>query len=154
TALGTLLRVFIAVLAASLVTAVVSYLAPSIGVGRGVLGIAAGLAVVLVLALRSIAFKLMDLDGFKKRILVFGHSERIVAFKRMRRRSDRAGYHLVGVVHHAGEHTGSLGERVFQAPDGLRALCEQLDIEEVVVALKDRRDTLPVKELLECRLAG
>ncbi|MBK7114765.1 MAG: sugar transferase [Proteobacteria bacterium] len=34
------------------------------------------------------------------------------------------------------------------------ALCVKLDIDELVVALQDRRQTLPIKELLQCRLAG
>src|SRR5690606_3448262 len=43
---------------------------------------------------------------------------------------------------------------VYEATRGLRALCQELAIDELVVALQDRRQALPVKELLECRLAG
>jgi sugar transferase (PEP-CTERM system associated) len=78
----------------------------------------------------------------------------MAAFTRMRRRSDRAGYNLVGVVHTAGDSIDPLGEPVFEAPNGLKELCERLNIDELVVALQDRRQALPVKELLDCRLAG
>jgi sugar transferase (PEP-CTERM system associated) len=151
---GVLLRVCIALLAAAAVVAIVFYIAPSIQIGRGVLAIATALTALLVLAIRSVAFRLMNLDGLKKRVLVYGHSVHMVAFTRMRRRSDRAGYHLVGIVHHPGDPVDPLGEAVFEAPNGLKALCKELDIDELVVALKDRRHVLPVKELLECRLAG
>src|SRR5690606_24113716 len=89
-----------------------------------------------------------------RRVLVYGHTTRMAAFTRMRRRSDRSGYHLVGFVHHPGEPVSPLGEQVFDVPNGLRALCEELEIDELLVALQDRRLALPVKELLHCRLAG
>jgi sugar transferase (PEP-CTERM system associated) len=153
-AFGVALRIVIASVAAMAVSAMVFYLIPSIEIGRGVLVLATLIAILLALVIRAVAYRLMNLEGLKKRILVYGHSERMVAFTRMRRRSDRAGYHLVGVVHHPGDHVIPLGERVFEAPEGLKALCQRLDIEELVVALKDRRQNLPVKELLHCRLAG
>jgi sugar transferase (PEP-CTERM system associated) len=153
-ALGVALRVFIACFAAMAVSAVVFYLVPSIEIGRGVLFLATLIAILLSLFIRTLADRLMNLEALKKRVLVYGHSERMVAFKRMRRRSDRAGYHLVGVVHHPGDQIIPIGERVFEAPDGLKALCQKLEIEELVVALKDRRQNLPVKELLQCRLTG
>ncbi len=36
----------------------------------------------------------------------------------------------------------------------LRGLCERLGVSEVVVAMDDRRRGFPIRELLECRLAG
>ena len=151
---GVGLRVTIALLASLVVVATISYLAPAMEIGRGVLALATLLAAVLVSCLRALAFSLMNLQGIKKRVLVYGDSPRMAAFTRMRRRSDRAGYHLVGIVHHPGDSADPLGEPVFEAPDGLKALCEKLDVEELVVALRDRRQGLPVKELLQCRLAG
>jgi sugar transferase (PEP-CTERM system associated) len=153
-AFGVGLRTIVALLAASAAVVIVFYLVPSVGIGRGVLAIATGLSLVMTFAVRAIAYRLMNLKGIKKRVLVYGHSSRMAAFRRMRRRSDRAGYHLVGLVHHPGDTVVPLGERVFEAPDGLKALCQKLDIDELVVALEDRRNALPVKELLQCRLAG
>jgi sugar transferase (PEP-CTERM system associated) len=151
---GVALRIVVALAAAVVLVATTFYLIPAVEIGRGVLAIASVLAAVFSVVLRVIASRLMNLEGIKKRVLVYGHSARMSAFTRMRRRSDRSGYNLVGVVHHPGDPIDPLGERVFDAPDGLRALCEQLDIDELVVALQDRRQALPVKELLQCRLAG
>lgn len=152
--LGIGLRVVIALVIALILVAILSYLVPAIEIGRGVLAISAALAAAFTFLLRVIASRLMDLQQIKKRVLVYGHGTRMAAFARMRRRSDRAGYHLVGIVHHPGDPVSSIGERVYDAPDGLKALCQELDIDELVVALQDRRQALPVKELLQCRLAG
>jgi sugar transferase (PEP-CTERM system associated) len=154
TAFGTALRAVVALAVALVIVATVFYLVPSIEMGRGVLGIATVLAALTTLAVRALAFRLMSIDGLKKRVLVYGESERMSALTRMRRHSDRTGYHLVGVVHHSGDQGNPLGERIFGAPDGLKALCEELNIDELVVAMQDRRQALPVKELLQCRIAG
>lgn len=152
--IGIALRIVLALSATLILVATISYLLPSMQIGRGILALATAFSAAICMILRALAFRLMNTDGLKKRILVYGHSARMSAFTRMRRRSDRAGYHLVGVVHHPGDPVDPLGEAVFEAPNGLKALSEELDIDELVVALQDRRQTLPVKELLECRLAG
>jgi sugar transferase (PEP-CTERM system associated) len=154
TVLDVALRIFIALLAALVLVATIFFLAPGIEIGRGVLAIATLLAALLTILLRLASARLMDLEGIKKRVLVYGHSVRMAAFTRMRRRSDRVGYHLVGVVHHPGDPIDPLGEVVYEPTEGLRALCEQLNVDELVVAFQDRRQALPVKELLDCRLAG
>jgi hypothetical protein len=153
-AFGVGLRVVIALLAALAVVAVLSYVVPPLRISLGLLAIASLLAGVTTFALRALAYRLMNLEGLKRRVLVYGDSDRMAAFTRMRRRSDRAGYHLVGLVHHPGDPVSPLGEQVFEAPQGLKVLCQQLGVEELVVALRDRRKALPVKELLQCRLAG
>jgi sugar transferase (PEP-CTERM system associated) len=154
TVFGVAVRIVVALLAALVVVATIFYLVPSIEIGRGVLAIATLLAALSTFGVRAVAFRVMHLEGMKKRVLVYGESSRMAAFTRMRRRSDRAGYHLVGVVHHPGDPIDPLGEAVYDASKGLKALCEQLNVDELVVALQNRRQALPVKELLECRLAG
>jgi hypothetical protein len=37
---------------------------------------------------------------------------------------------------------------------GLLELCKRFDVDEIVVAVDDRRRSFPIRELLECRLAG
>ena len=152
--MGVGLRIVIATAAAVAAVAVLFYFFPRVEIGRGVLGIAALLSMVGAAVVRAIAARVMDIQGMKKRVLVYGASAQMAVFTRMRRRSDRAGYHLVGLVYQNGDATDPMGETVHQAPNGLKALCEELDIDELVVALMDRRRTLPVKELLQCRLAG
>jgi sugar transferase (PEP-CTERM system associated) len=87
-------------------------------------------------------------------VLVYGQSEQMVALMRMRRRSDRAGFTVVGVVHAPGDTQRLPGERTLEAPNGLMQLCLDLGVDEVIVALQDRRRVLPVEELLQCKFAG
>jgi sugar transferase (PEP-CTERM system associated) len=153
-ALGVGLRIAIAISAAVAVISALFYLLPSVEIGRGVLAISAVGSAMAAIVIRLIAFRVTDIQAMKKRVLVYGRSEQMAAFTRMRRRSDRAGYHLVGLVHQAGDVAEPLGETVYEAPHGLKALCEELNIDELVVAIRERRREFPVKELLQCRLAG
>jgi sugar transferase (PEP-CTERM system associated) len=45
-------------------------------------------------------------------------------------------------------------ERLLDPQGNLRALCERFNVNEVVVAMDDRRRGFPIRDLLECRLAG
>lgn len=153
-ALGVVLRILISLAAATLVMEIIVAFAPPIRLGWRLRALAVLGAAALTIALRLLAFRLMNLEGIKKRVLVYGESGRMAAFTRMRRRSDRIGFHLVGMVHAPGDPVRTHGEKTLQAAGGLKALCEQHNVEELVVALQDRRETLPVKELLQCRLAG
>jgi sugar transferase (PEP-CTERM system associated) len=156
-AVGLGLRMVIGALAALAALALVFYAVPEIQVGRGVLAAALLLALAAAVVARVIASRVGAMEGMKRRVLVYGSSAQMATFNRLRRRSDRAGYHLVGVVKYPGDVPDMLdpvGERTYETPHGLRALCLELDIDEVVVALQDRRETLPIKELLQCRMAG
>jgi sugar transferase (PEP-CTERM system associated) len=156
-AVGLGLRMFIAAGVAVAAVSALFYLIEPLEIGRGVLAGAAVLSLLLTAGIRLVASRVIGMEGIKKRVLVYGTSTQLALFNRMRRRSDRAGYNLVGVVRHPGDSQDMLDPltaRVHEAPDGLAALCRELNIDELVVALQDRRQTLPVKEMLQCRLAG
>jgi sugar transferase (PEP-CTERM system associated) len=156
-AVGLGLRMVIGAMVATAVLATVFYVVPQIKVGRGVLITGLVIALLAAVAARIIASRVGAMEGIKRRVLVYGSSVQLATFNRMRRRSDRAGYHLVGMVLHPGDtpdQIDQLNDPIYQAPEGLRALCLELDIDELVVALQDRRLSLPIKELLHCRLAG
>lgn len=152
--LGVGLRIGVAMVSTMVVVALVLYAVPSIETDGRVLPIAAGLGLLLAVATRVVALRLMGLEGFKKRVLVYGESGPLALFRRMRRRGDRAGFNLVGVVHPPGDPADPMGATVYEAPHGLKALCKELNIDELVVAILNRRESLPVKELLQCRFGG
>ncbi|MEY2930322.1 MAG: hypothetical protein RL033_1071 [Pseudomonadota bacterium] len=151
---GVALRIFLSMIAALALLALLFYVFPQLEVGRGIIGLTLLIAALASIVVRQLFWRLIDTQAMKKRVLVYGQSEQMSALLRMRRRSDRAGFRLVGVVHSPGDMATPMGERVLEAPDGLRSLCAQLDIDEVVVALRDRRQVLPVQELLQCKFAG
>jgi sugar transferase (PEP-CTERM system associated) len=152
---GQFVRVVVAVFAALLGLAMIYFAFPDLALGRFRMLLAAGLAVFGSMVVRIVFERTVDADAFKRSVLVYGAGRQAATIAKLRRRSDQRGFRLVGYV-------PAEGERELQAPKGqlldrdrpLRALCTEHAIDEIVVAMDDRRSGFPMRELLECRLDG
>jgi sugar transferase (PEP-CTERM system associated) len=144
-AFGIVVRVVAAMVAGIAVTAVVWYIVPALRVGRGVMLLATVGSIVAVALTRTVFSRLVDEDVFKRRVLVYGSGQGAAAIAELRRRSDRRGFVLVGFVKADGE---ARALPVTTLDSSLHAG------DEIVVAMDDRRRQFPLRELLECRLAG
>ena len=151
---GIFLRLVVALVVASGAIAAVFYLIPSLHLWRGV----AALAVIgtggAVLLSRLVFARVVDQEIFKRRVLVYGAGASAAAVANLRRSADRRGFLLAGFVCPQDEDPAVPAERLLDASGGLRELCERLNVGEVVVAMDDRRRGFPLRELLQCRLAG
>ncbi|MGH8218520.1 MAG: TIGR03013 family XrtA/PEP-CTERM system glycosyltransferase [Steroidobacteraceae bacterium] len=151
---GILVRVVVAVSAGIVISTVCFYVIPALSIGRGVLSLAALSAAAAVIVVRLGFGHFVDDTPLKRRILVYGAGRSAASIAALRRRADRRGFVLTGFVRADGEGLEIPEERVLK-PDGeLLELCDSLDVDEVVVAMDDRRRAFPIRELLECRLAG
>jgi sugar transferase (PEP-CTERM system associated) len=153
-AVGILFRVMASVGAAVALTAVGLYLIPHLWIGRPVLGIAGILVILILLVLRLGFLRLVGDSPFKRHVLVYGAGRRAASILRLRRRSDRRGFVVTGFVPPPGEGLAVPSERLAQLDGTLLDLCRRHEIDEVVVAMEERRQTFPIRELLDCRLAG
>ena len=151
---GTTVRVAAAVLGGVGISAVALFFISHLWIGRGVLGVAAVGAFVLLIATRVVFARMFDESAFKRRVLVYGAGRNAQPMAMLRRRSDQRGFTLVGFVQAEGEELHIPAERLLP-PDGeLLGICVRHAIDEVVVAMEDRRRHFPLRELLDCRLAG
>jgi sugar transferase (PEP-CTERM system associated) len=151
---GMALRVLVAVGAAVAVLSVFLYLVPHLWIGRGALAIATILSLVGLAISRVVFHRLVDETLFKRRVLVYGCGKNAAPISRLRRRSDRRGFELVGFVQPESETVAVAPNLVIEQRGSLAALCMEHDAAEVVVAMDDRRRGFPILELLDCRLAG
>jgi sugar transferase (PEP-CTERM system associated) len=131
------------------------YAVPEAHVGRGVLLIALALGLVVTALARWLVGALVTQDALRRRVLVIGTGRNAALVTgRMRRKSDRRGFELVGFVP-MGDHADQVEpELQLDATRGLKALVEENDVDEIVVAVDDRRGVLPMKDLLACRVSG
>lgn len=151
---GLVLRLFVALTAGMTITVLPFYLLPDLWIGRGVLALA-GVGALVGLTVSRLAFsRLVEEDFFKRRVLVYGSGRNAAAISGLRRRTDRRGFKVVGFVQPEGETRIVAAELVLNASGGLSELCRRCDVDEVVVAMEDRRRGFPILEFLECRLAG
>ena len=95
----------------------------------------------------------------KVRILVLGAGERAsIIEKRMRRDVDRIGFDLIGFVPIPGDNRedGIRKEKIIhlKVDETFQQFVADNGIEEIVIACDQRRGTLPVEVLFDCRLRG
>jgi len=153
-AVGIFVRVLAAVVTGVALTTVGFYLIPELKIGRGVLSLAAIYAAAAVVALRLGFSRFVDETPFKRRVLVYGTGRSAASIARLRRRSDQRGFVIVGFVQPMGEDIIVPRERVLESGVDLYSLCFLHSVDEIVVAMDDRRRAFPIRELLDCRLAG
>jgi sugar transferase (PEP-CTERM system associated) len=151
---GVLVRLGAALVVATCALAAVFYLLPSLQLWRGIEALAVLITVFGLLISRLVFARFVDQEIFKRRVLVYGTGSAAAAIAALRRSSERRGFALVGFVQPPDEPRTVAAERVLDAQGDVRALCERLNVTEVVVAMDDRRRGFPIRELLDCRLAG
>ena len=151
---GILVRVIASVGVGIAIAAVGFYLIPHLWIGRSVLLIAGVLVIVLMLLLRLGFSRVVDHTAFKRRVLVYGTGQRAKPIAGLRRSSDQRGFVLVGFVQPPGEELALPLERLVPGEGMLLEKCERHEVDEIVVAMDERRQGFPIRELLDCRLAG
>ncbi len=149
-----LVRLGVGFFLAALGLAAVFYLVPSISISRELSSVAVVYAFVALLALRFFFISRVDENVFRRRTLVFGAGERAAAISDLRRKADRRGFKIVGSVPAPGD-TQRLESNGLLIPDKpIDWLAQELDADEIVIAMDDRRGNLPVADLLKSKLRG
>ena len=121
-----------------------------------ILAIASILSVFLVSSFRYFTFK-VDFFGFgKTKILVIGAGERASIIEtRMRRDVDRQDFSVHGFIVMGGDLPNGIKEETrIHLNSSLVNYALEHDIDEIVVANDERRNTLPVDELFACKIRG
>ncbi len=152
---GVLVRTLGGFVAASLVTASVFLLLPDAHQWGAVLLYTVLLSFSANLVSRLAFINVTDLEQFKSRVLVYGSGTAAATItSSMRRKTDRQGFTIVGFVRVDGEESRVTGERIINLRQPLAEYARQTEIDQIVVALDNKRDQTPTDELFKCRLQG
>ncbi|MEF8793374.1 TIGR03013 family XrtA/PEP-CTERM system glycosyltransferase [Thiohalorhabdus sp.] len=137
-----------------IVLGAVFYLFPTLYLGRGIIALGLGFALIGILALRWLFVTLLGHAGFRDRVLVLGTGKGARALEQYRRDGEWYDKDLVGYVHIEPDTPMVCTSQVVEKDRPLPALAERFDADELVVAVDERRNILPVQDLLECRIQG
>ena len=148
-------RVIVAYGLALMLMSVIFYLFPDTYIGRGVFAVTSVFALLGVLLVRLLFFRVTDLGLPRRRVLVVGNSgdaEEVIRFLHegeLGRSVQYAGmYPVIGE-----RENGEPARRINH--DQLLRTVRDLRVSEVVIAVRERRGgVLPLRQLLDCKLKG
>lgn len=151
----TRVRVIFAMMLVVLACIVTYFVFPPLASGRSVLGVSVLLTGMGVWLVRRLTLAAVDEGQAKRRIVVLGTGQAAARISMLRRRSDQRRFRIVGYVpvnqaeRESAEALG-ISPLVDLNPRKLRAL----KVDEIVVAIDERRNSFPVEQLLELKLSG
>jgi sugar transferase (PEP-CTERM system associated) len=153
--LGRLGRQGVAFVLGWIALTVLYYAFPATYLGRGLLGIALVLGYAVVALWRVAFLGFVDADLFKRRVLMLGAGKRAaeVAHK-MRRKTDQRGFKILGYVPVGSDPVAVPAESLLHPEGNLCKWARRYGVDEIVVGPDDRRGTLPVEVLLDCKQRG
>ncbi|MFZ7096186.1 TIGR03013 family XrtA/PEP-CTERM system glycosyltransferase [Luteimonas dalianensis] len=155
TLFGAIARQAVAFLLGTLGLLVLYYIVPQVEIGRGVLALALAISFLLVAVFRLLFARLVDVETLKQRVLVVGAGERAAMIEhRLRRRADRRGFKLVGYVHYGDGNAVVDADKLVAIGVPLAQWAVSHQIDEIVFGPDDRRDALPMEDLLQCQQMG
>lgn len=153
--LGRLSRQGVAFALGWVALSVLYYVFPSTYLGRGVLGIALALGYVVVVAWRVAFLSVVDVDLFKRRVVMLGAGKRAAEVSnKMRRKTDKRGFKILGYVPIGDDPVAVPAASLLQPDENLSGWVRRLGVDEIVVGPDDRRGTLPLRALLDCKQRG
>jgi len=154
--MGVFLRSISGFIAGGVILAIIYYIVPTLYLGRGVFGIAIIIAFFMVGTIRPLFFYYVDRDLLKLRVLVYGAGASAASIrKRLRRRVDRRGFSIVSYVKSPTDKEIDVEPGlVVDPPESLLDYCLENEIDEIVVALDEKRKGTPMDALLKCKLSG
>ncbi len=153
---GMILRIGISLATTAVTLTLLYYIIPDLFLDQGVLAFSFLVAALLIVLTRILFIRSLNQDQLKRRVLVLGAGENAAQISRqLRRKADQQGFVIVGHVHVRGEHD-VVDESLVIRPDvTLLTLTKELNVDEVVVAVGERRrKSFPVHDLLDCKLSG
>jgi sugar transferase (PEP-CTERM system associated) len=148
------LRVLAAFLFAVFPLSFIFYVAPELSVWRGPALLSFVISLIGVISARLIFFRVVDHMVFKRRVLVLGAGKNAGEIRKLEGGPSLQGIDIVGYVHLNRDHDVIEDKRVIHLDRPLRDIVSKHEIDEIVLAVDDRRKALPVHEILDCKMDG
>jgi len=151
---GMALRIGVALVIGSIIMAGLGSVTDQLAIGKRALVVAFAVSFIGSALYRALVYRYLDTAYFKRRVMVLGAGELAAQVERLRRRSDWQDMLLLGYVPVPGEYSVVSPEKLLPLQSTLRDLAQELRADEIVVAIGDRRRHFPIRDILDCKMAG
>ncbi len=133
---------------------VLFYLIPSLFIGRGAFGLSFLLSLLGLLSTRKIFLILAGHEAIKRRVMVLGAGPMAAQIEQAQNDISWHGIEVVGYVPVKGETIVVDAKRLIKKEQRLFDLAVDYHVDEIVLALQDIREHLPMEDVLACRMRG
>jgi len=130
------------------------YSLPEFFIARSVLGYALFFGFFGMIVSRYLFYKFVNIDRLKRRVLVIGGGEKAHALTSLNDSFIHKGFKIVGFFVLPGENLVIDKDLIIGAKKSLLEISEELNIDEIVIALDDKRLKMPIDGLLDCKMSG
>ncbi len=151
---GILFRVIVVLTAVFFIMSFLFYLHPALFTARTSFVYALMISGGMLLVSRTLLFLAIDQEQFKRRIIVFGAGKKASHMNELRRKSDIRNIKLMGFLAINGEEIVVDEKQLINLQDSLASYVIDNNIDEIIVAIDDRRKKFPVDDVLECKVNG
>lgn len=162
-----LVKTIIGLVIGSLILLVVYYIFPMILMGRGLFAYALIYSTIILSIFRTYLYHLLDGRILRKKILVLGAGELAANLtgainddyheqKEVKKilAPSSASYIIHGFINIDSEERVVPEKYIVNIGASLVDYCHEYEIDEIVLAMDDRRNIMPVDSLLDCKLSG
>ncbi len=136
------------------ILALIFYIFPDLNIWRSAFAIALGGGGVAIMAVRWLFLRIVDIDAFKRRILVLGVGERAAQIEALEMGDPASGFLCAGFVPLSDMESKIGNGHNIWGNMSLPELAREQNVEEIVIAIDERRGGMPVNSLLACKLDG
>jgi len=147
-------RIGVGLILAALAETTIFYLVPSLVRGRGLWILSLTFSFVLIVIGRGLVARYVNEDAFRRRVVVYGAGNMAASLLTLRRRTDQRGFKIVAFFPAGGDRYVIQDERVVTSRVDLAEWARAQSVDEIVVAMDDKRQGFPIRDLLECKFAG
>ena len=147
-------RLLVAISLAIIGLALIEFFIPGDNYWRSTLLYSMGLSIALLVGNRLLVGTFLGTSAFRRRVLVLGAGKRAARLQELSERPG-SGFVIVAYIGMAEPQGRVIAEAIDRnAIHDLAHFASKLDVGEVVLALEERRNALPLKDLLRIKTAG
>ncbi len=152
------IRLLQALGASAILLALIYFVFPDCIISEGIFIISTAIAIIMIVSWRIGYTKILNLGLFNQKVMLLGSSVIAKAICAQIIDKKDCGYEIANIVskNRWEDRMPSRGVNLIyqQAYENICEIAAQNGVKKIVVALKEKRGTLPVKELLRCRIRG
>lgn len=151
---GVAFRIILVLIIVFFIMSFIFYLHPALFTARTSFVYALMIIGAALLITRTLLYLSVSQEYFKKRIIVFGAGNKALHMNDLRRKADKRNIFIMGFLPISGEEVVVDKNRLITLSGSLSNYVSTNNIDEIIVAIDDRRKKFPVDDVLECKLNG